>query len=467
MVSSEAAPFAKTGGLADVVGALPRALGDFGHTTRVLLPRYRSVRKFPMRRIYDHLPVNVGPFHFDTAIYESETDRNFLFVECPALFDRDGIYSAGAADYPDNDLRFGLLSRVALEVARRIFLPDVLHCHDWQAGLTPVYLKQYFSQDPTFLGVKSLCTIHNLGYQGIFAPQSLDRLGLSWDLLRTDLLEFYGDISFLKGGLVYSDWLSTVSARYAQEIQTPAFGFGLDGLLRARSNALTGIVNGVDYTQWNPATDRAIAANYDDRNLKGKAVCKQALIREFGLSDAALNRPLVGIVSRFTSQKGADLIAAAAPELFQEDVYLVALGAGEPRYEEMFRNLASSFPGRVAVFLGYDEGMAHRIEAGSDIFLMPSQYEPCGLNQIYSLKYGTVPVVRATGGLDDTIDSETGFKFTGYTPEALLDAFRRCIAAYEQPHVWRGMIRHGMCRDFSWKTAARQYSELYARMLNL
>ena len=467
MVASEAAPFAKTGGLADVVGALPAALEEFGHETRVLLPRYRAVHKVPMRRVYDHLPVSLGGRSYDTSIYQADADERFLFIDCPPLFDRAGFYSDGANDYPDNDLRFGLLSRAALEVARRIFQPDLLHCHDWQAGLVPVYLKQYFSGDPTFLHVKTLSTIHNLGYQGIFGPGSLARLGLSAQLFRPDLLEFFGDISFLKAGLVFSDWLSTVSAKYAQEIQTPAYGFGLDGLLRARSASLTGIVNGVDYALWNPATDPLLAANYDETNLEGKLACKRQLIEQFGLDTRAVNKPLLGIVSRFTSQKGADLIAEAAEAIFAEDVYLVALGSGEPRYEEMFRALAQHFPGRVGLFLGYDESLAHRIEAGADIFLMPSQYEPCGLNQIYSLKYGTVPVVRATGGLDDTIDVHTGFKFQEYSAAALLGALRECLAAYRQPELWRALIRHGMCKDFSWKASARQYSALYSRILNL
>ncbi len=467
MVASEAAPFAKTGGLADVVGALPGALKKWGHETRVLLPRYRAARKFPMRRIYDHLPLSIGPFSFDASVHQAESDPDFLFLDCPQLYDRAGLYNEGASDYPDNDLRFGLLSRAAIEIARHIFRPDILHCHDWQAGLVPVYLKQYFPQDPTFLGLKTICTIHNLGYQGLFGPEALYRLGLPSQLFRPDLLEFYGNVNFLKAGLVFSDWLTTVSARYAQEIQTPAYGFGLDGLLRARAGSLTGIVNGVDYTQWNPETDALLAANYSERDLSGKQACKRALLEQFGLSSDAMKRPLLGIVSRFTSQKGTDLIGAAAEALFNEDVYFVALGSGEPRYEEMFRQLAAAFPGRVGVYLGYDEALAHRIEAGADIFLMPSQYEPCGLNQIYSLKYGTVPVVRATGGLDDTIDEATGFKFDDYSPEAFLSAVKQSLAAYRQPKVWQRLIRNGMCKDFSWIESARQYSNLYARVLNL
>lgn len=467
MVASEAAPFAKTGGLADVVGALPGALRGFGHETKVLIPRYRVTRKFPARRIYDNMPVSLGGSVFETSIFQSEADADFLFVDFPPLFDRDGLYGDSHGDFGDNDVRFGLLSRVALEVGRRLFRPDIFHCHDWQAGLVPVYLRTQNSGDPTFYGTKTLFTIHNLGYQGLFRRESLGRLGLPDSLFHVDALEFYGNLNLLKGGLVFSDWLSTVSKRYAQEIQTPEYGFALEGLLRARSQNLSGIVNGVDYDHWNPQTDKLIPANYSSDDLTGKQVCKQALMKEFGLADAALRRPLIGIVSRFTSQKGADLISQAAARLFENDIYLVALGAGEPQYEAMFRAMAAAHPGRVSVSFGYNEALAHRIEAGSDIFLMPSAYEPCGLNQIYSLKYGTVPVVRATGGLDDTITPDTGFKFQEYTPEAMLEAVHDCINMYASPKQWRTMVRHGMCKDFSWKESARQYSDLYASILNL
>jgi starch synthase len=388
-------------------------------------------------------------------------------LDCPELYNRPGLYFDAAGDYADNPLRFGLLCRAAAEVARHIFRPDIFHCHDWQAGLVPVYLKTLLATDPTFFGIKTLCTIHNLGYQGWFDAGALTALSLPAWLYNVNAMEFYGKINFLKGGLVFSDWLSTVSVRYAQEIQTGEFGFGLDGLLRARASRLSGILNGVDYASWNPATDPLIAANYSDKDLRGKKVCKEALVREFGLPERALTRPLIGIVSRFTSQKGADLIAEAASAMFQEDLYFVGLGSGEARYEQMFRFLADANRGRVAIYFGYNEAMAHRIEAGADVFLMPSQYEPCGLNQIYSLKYGTVPVVRATGGLDDTIDSDTGFKFSEYSGWAMLAAIRECLQAYSEPGRWNRLVRNGMCKDFSWRRSARLYHDLYARILNL
>jgi starch synthase len=359
-----------------------------------------------------------------------------------------------------------MLSLAVFEFARRMFRPDIIHCHDWQAGLTPCYLKTWLTQEPTFYKTKSIETIHNLGYLGYFGRGSLERVGLPPWLFRTDLVEFYGGISLLKAGLVYADAITTVSPRYAQEIQTPEHGYGLDGLLRSRSQDLIGILNGVDYSTWNPETDTAIPANYSAADLSGKAVCKRELLREFGLEHAPLDRPLVGIVSRLAGQKGSDLILDAAPALFREDLSMVVLGSGEPSFEQMFRQIRDAFPERVGLRLGYDDGLAHRIEAGSDMFLMPSRYEPCGLNQIYSLRYGTVPVVRATGGLDDTIDGETGFKFWEYSGYALLLAMQAALRAWNDRERWTRMMRTGMGRDFSWMASAVQYSTLYERLLN-
>ncbi len=466
MLASEAAPFAKTGGLSDVVGVLPGGLTALGHQVAVLLPRYSQTRPFPMRRVWGELPVTLNGHTFFPSLFQSETDEKFLFLDLPELYERDGLYGDAAGDFPDNDLRFALLSRAAFEVARYVFAPDILHCHDWQAGLAPLYLRR-MAYDPTFAGVKSLLTIHNLGYQGLFPPAILPGIGLDASVFNPNGIEFWGQVNYLKAGLVYADALSTVSRKYAEEIQTPEYGFGLDGLLRSRAGVLTGILNGADYSRWNPETDPHLAANYSPADLAGKRTCKASLLAEFGLPTAALNKPLIGIVSRFTSQKGADLIADAASELFQsEDVYLAALGNGEPVYEELFRGLAERFPGRVAVYLGYNDALAHRIEAGSDIFLMPSRYEPCGLNQIYSLKYGTVPVVRATGGLDDTIDTGTGFKFESYTGAAMLQAVRTAIAAFSDRKAWTKMMLTGMSRDFSWAVAAAEYSALYDHLLN-
>ena len=465
MVSSEAAPFAKTGGLADVVGSLPAALKALGHNVAVLIPRYASVEAPGARRMYDGLTIHFGPRRVDAALFRVDAEVPVYLADCPELYDRPGLYGEGGVDYPDNDLRFAVLARAALALARSVFRTEIFHCHDWQAGLIPAYLKTRFATDPTFLGTKTLFTIHNLGYQGLFPPATLSKVALDRSVFRPDGLEFFGSISYLKSGIAFSDALNTVSPTYATEIQTPEYGFGLDGILRARSAALSGILNGADYSEWDPATDPHIPARYSPDDLGGKAVCKRRLIEEFGLPAGAMDRPLLGVVSRFTRQKGSDLIAAAMRDILAEDAYFVALGSGEPEYEEYFARIAAEFPGRAAVKIGFDDGLAHRIEAGSDIFLMPSQYEPCGLNQMYSLKYGTIPVVRATGGLDDTIDESTGFKFRDYSAPALLQAVRDAIGTFSNPIKWRGMVLNGMARDFSWNMSAAAYSTLYRDLL--
>ena len=465
MVASEAAPFAKTGGLADVTGSLPAALKALGHEVAVLLPRYATVDLKDARRVYDWLPVWLPPQRFDTALYLVERETPFYFLDCPPLYDRAGIYGEGGEDYPDNHIRFAVLGQAALAFARRVWRPDILHAHDWQAGLAPAYLRTVYANDPTFLGMRTLFTIHNLGYHGLFPAAALDEIGLGGtDALRPDGLEFFGKVCYLKGGLNYADALNTVSPTYAREIQTPEYGFGLDGVLRARAGALSGILNGADYTEWNPETDRWIAAHYSSADLSGKRDCKQDLVNVFGLPGEAIDAPLVGIVSRFTSQKGADLIAEAADGMVAEGYCMAALGTGEPQYEELFQAMAARHPGRIAVRIGYDNALAHKIEAGADLFLMPSRYEPCGLNQIYSLKYGTAPVVRATGGLDDTIEPGTGFKFWQYSASALLGALRAAREAFAEADGWRAMMLAGMAKDFSWSVSAAEYGRLYERL---
>jgi len=465
MVASEAAPFAKTGGLADVVGSLPAALQSLGHEVAVLLPRYRSVDLKIARRVYDALPVWLGIHRFDTTIYLIQQETPFYFVDCPPLYDRAGLYGEEGLDYPDNHIRFAVLAQAALAFSRYVFRPDILHSHDWQAGLTPVYLRAFYANDPTFAGISTLFTIHNLGYPGLFPASALQEIGLGdAGLFRPDGLEFYGKAGYLKAGLIFSDALNTVSAAYAREIQTPEYGFGLDGVLRARASVLTGILNGVDYAQWNPEIDPFIAAHYSPGDLSGKAICKRELLDEMGLPAEAVDAPLLGIVSRLTSQKGTDLISEAADHIVAQGYNMVALGAGDPRDEDWFRAMAARHPGRIAVRIGYDNGLAHRIEAGADLFLMPSRYEPGGLNQIYSLKYGTVPVVRATGGLDDTIDLETGFKFSPYSAGALLECLWVARQVFADPPGWQAMMLAGMAKDYSWKASAAEYGRLYRRL---
>jgi starch synthase len=380
------------------------------------------------------------------------------------LFDRPGIYGEAGLDYSDNHIRFAVFARAALTVARFLFRTDIFHCHDWPAGLIPVLLKTTFSSDPTFLGAHTLFTIHNLGYQGLFPRTALAEVALDPAIYHPQRLEFFGQISYLKAGITFSDALNTVSPTYAREIQTPEYGFGLDGVLRARADVLTGILNGVDYGEWSPENDPFIPARYSAADLSGKRICKEQLLAEFGLPAAAIDAPLIGVVSRFTRQKGADLVAAVAGAIVAEGMYLVAQGSGEPEYEEFFTRMVAQFPDRIAVNFGYDNGKAHRIEAGADIFLMPSQYEPCGLNQMYSLKYGTVPVVRATGGLNDTIEGATGFKFVEYSSQALLAALRAAREAFSDRAAWLRMMRRGMQQDFSWRRSAAQYSALYRKL---
>jgi starch synthase len=458
MVASEAAPFAKTGGLADVVGALPAALAARGERVAVLLPDYRqnSYTAEP-REVYRNLRIPIGP-GFTADLYQAtERSVDFYFVHCPPLFDRDGIYG-----HSDDYMRFAVLSMASLGVVRHLFRADIIHCHDWQASLVPVYIREHLQGDPAFSGVKTLLTIHNLGYQGVFGREVLPMIGLDSKLFNPDQMEFWGKISYLKAGIAWSDAVSTVSKAYAREIQTREYGFGLDDFL-TRHGPVAGIVNGVDYTEWNPEHDPFIAQRYSVDDLAGKRECKRALLAELGLP-ADLDRPVIGIVSRFAPQKGFDLIAEAASRLLEEDLALAVIGSGDGDYEAMFRYLGQAYPEKAGVRIGYDNGLAHRIEAGADMFLMPSRYEPCGLSQIYSLRYGTVPVVRATGGLDDTIDEETGFKFREYSGNALLDAIHSALKAYQDQDRWRIRMRVGMRKDFSWGASAAEYSALYQRL---
>jgi len=470
MVSSECSPLAKSGGLADVLGALPKALVKLGHKVAVVIPRYMGALQVQAERINTRLPLELGGWHFDPAVCRYESDGVvYFFVEHAGLYGRDGLYGDKYGDFGDNHLRFALLCRAALEISRLYFPADIFHCHDWQAGLLPLYLKAFGGQsDPMLNAAKTVMTIHNMGYRGILPRSLMGAISLPEWLFRSDLIEFWGNISLLKAGLVYADAITTVSPTYAKEIQTAEGGFGLDGLLRARSASVTGILNGVDYGVWNPETDAYIPAHYSAAKLAGKAVCKRDLLREMGLPDEAMNRPLLGIVSRFADQKGFDLIGQTAWQLFQDDVYLVVLGSGVP-YDGLFRGLRDRYPGRIGLRVGYDEGLAHRIEAGSDIFLMPSRYEPCGLNQMYSLRYGTVPVVRAVGGLEDTVESwppetATGFKFSDYTGYALLETVHAAVRAWSDRDAWKRMMLRGMGKDFSWEAAAAGYARLYSTL---
>ena len=467
-VSSEGLPYSKTGGLADVVEALPKALAQAGHEAVVLLPRYRG-NKITVT-VVSSVTVALGDRLRFPAIAEGQSIEGvrYFFVDDPSFFDREQLYGDKSGDYSDNAERFAEFSRVAIEFAKRVWLPDVIHCHDWQAALVPVLLRTHHLEDPVVRSMPVVLTIHNLAYQGLFPPTELLKIGLPQTLFAVDALEFYGKVNFLKGGLIYSDYLTTVSKKYAKEIQTPEYGAGLEGVIQSRADRLVGILNGVDYAIWSPEADTFIAQNYSAHNLEGKKVCKKNLLELFRLPADNIDRPLIGIISRFVDQKGFDLIAKIAVDLMKENLALVALGTGLPEYEKMFKELAEKYPARVGVKIGYDNALAHRIEAGSDMFLMPSRYEPCGLNQIYSLRYGTVPVVRATGGLDDTIqnfdpktEQGTGFKFEEYSGTALLATVRAALRAYRVPKSWRTLQLNGMSKDFSWKASAAAYVTVY------
>jgi len=470
--ASECVPYSKTGGLADVVGALPRAIAGLGHQVTVYLPLYRGTKIQEPRTVIASITVPFDDRYRFCSVVDGGKHHGvrYYFIDYPPFYDRDGLYGTPLGDYRDNAERFALYCRAVLEAAKVLGVPDVFHCHDWQSALIPVLLRTLYDEDPALQGIPSVFTIHNIGYQGVFSPDTLPLLMLPWDLFTISKLEFFGKVNFLKGALIYSDFVTTVSRKYAQEIQTAEYGFGLEGVLRDRASTVTGILNGVDYDEWNPAVDSCIAAHYSADSLEGKQLCRQDLLRRLAL-DPQSTAPIVGIVSRFAAQKGFDLIALAADRLAHENVNIVVLGSGDKDYEDLFRRLVRQYPGRFAVKVGYDNALAHRIEAGADMFLMPSRYEPCGLNQIYSLKYGTVPVVRSVGGLDDTIEPHdvrtgkgTGFKFHEYTPEALLAAMQAALALYRKPKEWRKLMLNGMARDFSWPVSAREYLKIYDKV---
>ena len=464
-----------------MLGALPPALARLGWDVTVVLPKYRGVSGG--ERV-DAFPLTIGGYTTEVGFDQApmgpmKNAARAILVDVPELFDRDGYYHPNTPDnaendYWDNPRRFAVLARAALEFAAREAMasksgrgPSVVHAHDWHAGLVPVYLNTLYADHPTLGGIPSVFTIHNLAYQGNFSADWLPRLDLPWDLLGVEQLEFWGQISFLKGGINFARAITTVSPRYAEEIQTPAHGFGFDGILRRRAADLVGILNGIDTTQWDPEHDPALPAPFSAEDLAGKRASKIELLRRYGLAGdrAALERPLIGMISRMVEQKGFGLIAELGDALPALDAGFVVLGSGEARFEEMWRHLAAAHPDRIGVTVGFDEPLAHLVEGGSDIFLMPSQWEPCGLNQMYSLRYGTVPVVRAVGGLADTVPVSTGFVFDDYTPAALLEALERALALFKDRRKWRTLQAAGMKQDHSWDRSAREYVKMYERVL--
>lgn len=473
LTASELAPLAKTGGLADVTAALASFLHRSGHDVRLLMPFYSSIKTenlsvVPVDFLQD-IPISIGDSHghysIDTA-YVPNLELPIFLLRCPELYDQDGLYSGG----PDEHKRFILLARASIEMCQRMgFAPDVFSCHDWHAALIPLYLKSIYAWDNLFAKSRSVLTIHNIGYQGIFSAdisKDLDLAG-SENLLHQDDLSA-GRINFLKTGILYANLLTTVSPTYAREIQGGEYGMGLENLLRDRSDALFGILNGVDENDWNPANDPLIPKHFSIENIRGKQSCKLALLKELGLPFVA-GRPLIGIVSRLVEQKGFDLMQEVLPGLLRHrDFTLTILGNGEPRYENFFRELQRVYSDRVHFYKGYNNKLAHWIEAASDMFLMPSRYEPCGLNQMYSLKYGTVPIVRETGGLADSVQlfdpatgTGTGIVFRDYNPQGLDWAMNTALDLYANKVMWRKVRKNGMAMDFSWERQGALYVELF------
>ena len=475
MIASEVTPFAKTGGLADVLETLSVALERLGHELCVITPAYRFAPRgnFPVHETSIKLSVPIADRRQGAAVLQSAIGKGVTvyLIRADSYFDRESLYSTAQGDYPDNAERFVFFSRAALEILRRQPV-DVIHCHDWQAALAIVYLKAQAARYSETAAAKTVFTIHNLGFQGIFPQHDWHLLDLDAALFTPQYLEFYGNINFLKGALVFADKITTVSPSYAQEIMTAEQGFGLDGVVRQRAADLVGILNGVDYGQWNPWTDPFIEHHYGQNSLTSKGYCKKSLRQKFGLPDKP-NTPVIAMISRLTSQKGFDLVEAIFDPLMQRDVQVVLLGSGEPRFEQFFRDAAARYSDRVGLRIGFDETLAHQIEAGADLFLMPSLYEPCGLNQMFSLKYGTIPIVRSVGGLKDTVqhydakaETGTGFVFGPYDAQALLDAIDQSLSVFRNKRAWTALRRRAMEMDFSWDRSAKQYASLYARLVN-
>jgi starch synthase len=481
VATSEAVPFAKTGGLADVCGALPIELERLGHQPVVVMPAYRQT-------LESGQPIEPTGVRFLIGIGSKTVPGTFLKSRLPGsnvpvylvqqddYFNRDDLYGTGGQDYIDNCERFTFFSRAALEAVRLLNLGiDVIHVNDWQTGLIPAYLKLEYRQRPGYERIASLLTIHNLAYQGQFWHWDMLLTGLDWKYFNWQQMEFFGKLNLMKTGLVFADALNTVSPRYAEEIQSAPLGCGLEGVLQQRRDVLSGIINGVDYSLWNPATDPALPQRYDAQTAgAGKAACKAALQSELKLPVSA-RTPLVGFIGRLAEQKGIDLVASLVQDWVRSgDAQWVILGTGDPKYHQLFTTLGERHPQKVAVRLEFSGDLSHRIEAGADMFLMPSRFEPCGLNQLYSLKYGTVPIVRATGGLADTITdttreslaagSATGFTFREYSPLALAETVGRASEAYSQNSTWASLIRAGMSQDWSWRRSAQQYVALYQKI---
>jgi len=482
-VSSEVEPFAKTGGLADVSCSLPKAIKELGHEIRIIMPRYRLIdeRKFKLHdiiRLKDiQIPVGkkVEIGNIKSSFIDDLKDKvQVYFLDNETYFGRDGIYQSPTTkkDYKDNDERFIFFCRGVLETLKRLgWEPDIIHCNDWQTGLVPAYLKTLYKSEPMFKSIKTVFTIHNMAYQGIFPKESFAKSNLPNDLFKPEGVEAYGNFNFLKAGIHFSDIITTVSEKYAEEIcNSPEIGAGLNGLLSSRRKDLYGIVNGIDYQAWDPAKDDLIYRKYDIKTIEAKIDNKRALLSKFDM-EFSENLSVIGMISRLADQKGFDILLEIIEDIFKYDICIIMLVSGDNHYEKKLESIHKKYPQKLGLVIGYNNELAHLIEAGSDMFLMPSKYEPCGLNQMYSMRYGTVPIVHATGGLDDTVEDYsgngkgTGFKFYKYDSKELMKAIQRALKVFQQPEEWKRIMRNGMSKDFSWANSARKYINLYKDLL--
>jgi starch synthase len=454
--ASEVVPFAKTGGLADVAGALPLALEEKGAEVIVITPYYRQVQAQAEK---------LGVKKLKEGVFCATAGRavKVYFLENDGYFNRESLYGDKNGDYPDNLQRFSCYCRGALQLLKEIkFKPEIIHVHDWQASLIPVYLKTVYAQDAFFKRTRSVLTIHNIGYQGLFPKEQFPQLGLDWKFFGIEGLEFYDRVNILKGGMEFSDLINTVSPTYSREIQTKEFGFGLEGVLQKRRPDLFGIINGIDYGIWSPQKDKFIAANFSAKDLNGKARCKKDLQAACGLPQEK-DVPLVGIVSRLAEQKGFDILAEGIDTVCQAGLQLVILGTGDMKYHLLLQEMVKKYPKVISLNLKFDDPLAHRIYSGADIFLMPSKYEPCGLGQLISLAYGTIPLVFKTGGLADTVSKDNGFVFARYSSKELVETLKQACAAFKKKAQWSTLVKRAMAGDFSWKNSAQEYLKLYAK----
>ena len=480
VVSSEVVPFAKTGGLADVSGALPVALEKLVYEVGVAMPKYGVINeaKAKLSGQIMTFDITLGNNTKNAIIKKGklpDSNVNVYFIQNDYYFNRRELYSEAGQDYEDNAQRFAFFSMAVLVMLKNLnWQPDIIHCNDWQTAMIPTYLKTLFREDDFFRNTKVLYTIHNLAYQGSFSKNLIFDIGLNWNYFNPNSVEFYDKINFMKAGLIYADKISTVSEGYSKEIQTPEYGCGLEGVLQFRKNDLTGIMNGIDYSVWNPEIDDYMAKKFSVDDTSGKSACKKDLQKICGLPENA-NVPLIGIISRLADQKGFDLIAEVIDKIMKMDLQIVILGTGEPKYHTLFEEMGKKFKDKISVNLKFDNALAHKIEAGSDMFLMPSQYEPCGLNQLYSLKYGTVPIVRHTGGLADSVidftpelnkkGEATGFKFYEYKSGELLETIKKAVKVYNAKPMWFKLRKNGMLKDFSWTVSAKKYEQLFLKMI--